>query len=846
MPNLYEIRDKEKESITVLGTFTASGKVLPLLIIYPYERIPLEIARNIPQEYCSGKAPKGWMTSRVFYGYIANNLIPYLRKSNVKFPALVLIDGHKSHITYEVSQLCKDNDIILYALHPNATHIIQPADVSVFRPLKNSWRKIVDKWKADTGFRVVTRAQFAPLLKTAMKAVTLEIICHGFRKCGLYPFNADAIDYSKCMGDESRHSTSMKPAEISVEHVLYFESLMSQRRVQEFRAIKPNEPWFGDESAKELFYVWRKIRKNLKEIEGTGKENQVQQHDITPELETSDNPESSSQQQGLGTGEENQAEDHDITAEPETSDDPKSKQTLNTDAENQADQHDITPELVTSDNPESSSQQQGLDTGEENQAEDHTITAEPNTSDDPKSQRTPNTDAGNQADQHDITPELETSDNPKSSSQQQGLGTGEENQAEDHIITAEPNTSDDPKSKRTPNTDAGNQADQHDITPELETFDNPESSSQQQGLGTGEENQAEDHTITAEPETSDDPKSKRTLNTDAQNQADQHDITLELEISNDPSLRQQRTLSPISLNILNNYFEPELLSQEPEEKEVTVPQQNNLPLTPSKAKVTPKEQEPKPGSSKMPVSPAFSNAILWSSESPLKNNGKKKIKQRLPDAIGASKWVKYWNEKKQLKEEKEKKKLARAEKKNTKDKQKSKPTKRKQIKSKIFEESDSDDDNVTLNVYAKGEKKRLSSAKDKILENSEKSEPPKKKRIKTKVVVEPEPEDDVILNVDTQRSKNIEDGLDVDMGSYVIVKYEGEYFPGQIKKIDGHNAEVSTMVLSSATTFKWPEKEDILWYGPESIVEIIKLPVSINNRGSYKVEEMAKFLQWTL
>lgn len=177
----------------------------------------------------------------------------------------------------------------------------------------------------------------------------------------------------------------------------------------------------------------------------------------------------------------------------------------------------------------------------------------------------------------------------------------------------------------------------------------------------------------------------------------------------------------------------------------------------------------------------------------MKNNGikKSKSKQRLPDAIGAAQWVKYWNNKREEKEEKEKKRLAREEKKMLKDKEKSEPPKRKQTKRKVFVESDSEDD-VPLNVYAR-------------------------------------------------KPKNLEDGFDV--GSYVIVNYEGEYFPGQIKNIDGHNAEVSTMVLSSATTFKWPEKKDILWYGPDSI-EVIKSTVSINNRGSYKVEEMAKFLQW--
>lgn len=94
---------------------------MPILGIYPYERVPSEIARQTPEEFSIGKSTKGWMTARVLYGYIVNSLVQSLKKDNVTFPVLLLIDGHKSHITYEVSQLCTENQIILYALYPNAT-----------------------------------------------------------------------------------------------------------------------------------------------------------------------------------------------------------------------------------------------------------------------------------------------------------------------------------------------------------------------------------------------------------------------------------------------------------------------------------------------------------------------------------------------------------------------------------------------------------------------------------------------------------------------------------------------------------------------------------------------------
>ena len=50
-------------------------------------------------------------------------------------------------MTLELSTFCEENSIILYALPPSTTHIMQPADVSVFKPLKTEWKKTVKEWQ---------------------------------------------------------------------------------------------------------------------------------------------------------------------------------------------------------------------------------------------------------------------------------------------------------------------------------------------------------------------------------------------------------------------------------------------------------------------------------------------------------------------------------------------------------------------------------------------------------------------------------------------------------------------------------------------------------------------------
>ncbi|KAJ8891144.1 hypothetical protein PR048_010658 [Dryococelus australis] len=62
---------------------------------------------------------------------------------NISLPVMLFTDEHSSHLTLHTSKFCDEQGIILAALLPNATHILQPMDVGVFRPLKKEWKKAV-------------------------------------------------------------------------------------------------------------------------------------------------------------------------------------------------------------------------------------------------------------------------------------------------------------------------------------------------------------------------------------------------------------------------------------------------------------------------------------------------------------------------------------------------------------------------------------------------------------------------------------------------------------------------------------------------------------------------------
>lgn len=200
--NIYEVdKGLAKSSLTVMFTFSAMGLITPPMIVFPYVRVPQEVRNSIPENWGIGTSENGWMTKECFYEYIGNVLYPFLQRNETQFPIIFFVDGHSTHLTLKVAELCNELKIILIALYPNATRLLQPADVSAFKPMKNGWKKEVCIWHRNNPEKMLTKETFAPVLNRVLEtSISSETVKNGFRACGLYPWDQNALDYSKCLG----------------------------------------------------------------------------------------------------------------------------------------------------------------------------------------------------------------------------------------------------------------------------------------------------------------------------------------------------------------------------------------------------------------------------------------------------------------------------------------------------------------------------------------------------------------------------------------------------------------------------------------------------------------------
>ena len=126
-----------------------------------------------------------------------NIFFKWLVENYITFPVLLFVDGHSSYFNLQLMMFCKDKDIELLLLYPNATNIIQPLDVALFRTLKQHYNTSLRAWRIDHNAINMKKWMFAPVLKLTFEANDYSTaIQNGFRTCGLYPLDPDAPDHN--------------------------------------------------------------------------------------------------------------------------------------------------------------------------------------------------------------------------------------------------------------------------------------------------------------------------------------------------------------------------------------------------------------------------------------------------------------------------------------------------------------------------------------------------------------------------------------------------------------------------------------------------------------------------
>ncbi|KAG9101529.1 hypothetical protein FS749_006099 [Ceratobasidium sp. UAMH 11750] len=189
---VYQIRTGSRETITVIATICADGTSLPPTVIFKGKHYLLRWDQDNPLNALIAHSAKGWVNGEIALGWLRD----FDEKTRAKAAGryrLLIVDGHTSHVGFELLEYARDNKIVMPCYPSHATHVLQGLDKVCFGPFKEHWSKERDKHERETG-RPVEKSTFLGVMSKAYtRAFTKQNIQAAFRVTGVVPLNPSVI-----------------------------------------------------------------------------------------------------------------------------------------------------------------------------------------------------------------------------------------------------------------------------------------------------------------------------------------------------------------------------------------------------------------------------------------------------------------------------------------------------------------------------------------------------------------------------------------------------------------------------------------------------------------------------
>lgn len=177
---------------TVICCCSVTGQFLPPFFIFKRKRLNPRLLDGAPPGAEATTTDSGWINAQKFVDWLQLFIQKVRPSENNK--ALLILDNHESHKSYEALDLAAKNHITFLSIPPHTSHKLQPLDVAVYGPIKKYFEIEVNSFQKEHPGRIINQYDIAKLFTGAyLKGATPGNAISGFRASGIYPLNRHII-----------------------------------------------------------------------------------------------------------------------------------------------------------------------------------------------------------------------------------------------------------------------------------------------------------------------------------------------------------------------------------------------------------------------------------------------------------------------------------------------------------------------------------------------------------------------------------------------------------------------------------------------------------------------------
>jgi hypothetical protein len=208
-PRVYRKGSSYREHTSILHMANADGESVPPVFIFKAKKkIDAMLVRQMAD--MAPLALYGVQENGYFTSINTSAILQHLdRHSTSPRPLLLIMDGAGGHLDRASAKLALTLGIDILLLPAHTTHILQVADVAVFRPFKEAWKgqcaqRRREKRRSSTrGDSGIHQTDIIPMAMAAWdRAMTSSNVISGFRRTGIFPF--DPLAYRRTVASHLR------------------------------------------------------------------------------------------------------------------------------------------------------------------------------------------------------------------------------------------------------------------------------------------------------------------------------------------------------------------------------------------------------------------------------------------------------------------------------------------------------------------------------------------------------------------------------------------------------------------------------------------------------------------
>lgn len=174
-----------KKTITVLACGNAACYVIPPLVVFAQKTFA-ELAKGEVPSTMYGLSDNGWLTADIFEHWFSHHFLVHVPPAKLLLPV----------IQHNTIFLLSHENVIIFCLPPNTTHITQPLDKGAFGPLK--MHQECQNYMSRNSGKVATQYEFMQVFSRAWyHAMTPQNLIGAFKSTGVFPLSHNVVEFFK-------------------------------------------------------------------------------------------------------------------------------------------------------------------------------------------------------------------------------------------------------------------------------------------------------------------------------------------------------------------------------------------------------------------------------------------------------------------------------------------------------------------------------------------------------------------------------------------------------------------------------------------------------------------------